>query len=240
MWLCCMGCWNFHHTKEGWPSALGFVSDFWALNKALKHKYYLLPKIQEILSHRKGHKFLSQLDLSMQCCTFKLDKESKDLCTVATLWGLLCYTCLPMGVSPAPNIAQEIMECMLASLMEEIEVCLDDIVAFSDDWESHLVLFEKLLTSLQEKGFLVNPAKCEWGIQETNFLSHWLTPEGVKPWCKKNDAIPHMEPPTNIKELCSFLGMVAHHWDMWPHHSHIIAPLTSLLQVKEFQWGPKL
>ena len=50
-----------------------------------------------------------------------------------------------MGVSPPPDIAQEIMEQVLASLLEEIEVYLDDIAAFSDDWESHLVLLEKLL-----------------------------------------------------------------------------------------------
>ena len=82
-----------------------------------------------------------------------------------------------MGVSASPDIAQEIMECVLASLLEEIEVYLDDIAAFSDDWESDLVLLEKLLMLLQEKGFTVNPAKCEWGIQETDFLGHWLTPD---------------------------------------------------------------
>ena len=90
---------------------------------------------------------------------------------------------------------------------------------------------------LQEKGFTVNPAKCEWGIQETDFLGHWLTPEGVKPWRKKIDAILCMEPPTNIKEICSFLTMVMHCRNMWPRHSHILAPLTSLLKVKEFCWG---
>ena len=34
---------------------------------------------------------------------------------------------------------------------------LDDIAAFWDDWESHLVFLEKLLTLLQENGFTVNP-----------------------------------------------------------------------------------
>ena len=66
-----------------------------------------------------------------------------------------------MGVSPVPDIAQEIMEQVLASLLEEIEVYLNDIAVFSDDWESHLILLEKLLTLLQEKGFIVKPAKCE-------------------------------------------------------------------------------
>ena len=101
--------------------------------------------------------------------------------------GLFQHTFLPMDVSPVPNVAQKIMEQVLALLLEEIEVCLDDIAAFLDDWESHLVLLEKLLTLLQENGFTVNPAKCEWGVQESDFLGHWLAPEGVLPWCKNID-----------------------------------------------------
>ena len=84
---------------------------------ALKQKCCPLPKIQEMLSRCKGHKFLSKLDLLMQCCTFKLDKESKDLCATATPWGLFWCTRLPMGVSPVPSIAQEIMERVLALLL---------------------------------------------------------------------------------------------------------------------------
>ena len=116
----------------------------------------------------------------MHYFTFELDDESKDLCTVATPWGLFHYKQLPMGVSPAPDNAQEIMECVLAPLLEELEVCLDGIAAFSDDWDSHLVLLEKTLTILQGKCFTINPAKCEWGVQETDFIGHWLMTEGLK------------------------------------------------------------
>jgi hypothetical protein len=143
-----------------------------------------------------------------------------------------------MGISAAPDIAQEIMERVLSDLLDKLEVYLDDIAAFSNSWEDHLVLLDKLFTVLQDKGFAVNPLKCEWGIQETDFLGHWLTPTGVKPWRKKIDAILRMRAPTNIKELCSFLGMVTYYRDMWPRRAHILAPLTALIKSKEFKWGP--
>ena len=48
-----------------------------------------------------------------------------------------------------------------------------------------------------------------------------------------------MEPPANVKELRSFLGMVTCHRDMWPRRSHVLAPLTALLKTKKFVWGPE-
>ena len=48
--------------------------------------------------------------------TFKLDNESKDLCTIATPFGLYPYNCLPMGVMVSPDIAQERMECLLKGI----------------------------------------------------------------------------------------------------------------------------
>ena len=95
----------------------------------------------------------------------------------------------------------------------------------------------KVLTRLEEKGFTVNPLKCEFAVKESDFLGHWLTPTGVKPLRRKIQGILDMKPPTNIGELRSFLGMVAYYRDMWPQCSHILAPLTELLGTKTYQWS---
>jgi Reverse transcriptase (RNA-dependent DNA polymerase) len=162
-----------------------WVSDFHGLNKAIKRKVYPIPIISDVLCHRCGYKYLTKIDLSMQFYCFELDDARKELCTIAMPFGLYHYQHLPMGVNQSPNIAQEIMEHVLSSIMEEIECYIDDIAAFSDHWESHKTLLNKLLTKLQNAGFTVNPLKCEWAVQETDFLSHWLTPTRIKPWEKK-------------------------------------------------------
>ena len=80
------------------------------------------------------------------------------MCTIATPFGFYRYRRLPMGVSTAPDIAQEVIERVLGHL-EDLEMYIDDLAAFLDSWDAHLVLLEKVLMILQDKGFAVNPLK---------------------------------------------------------------------------------
>jgi hypothetical protein len=86
-----------------------------------------------------------------------------------------------------------------------------------------------VLRRLCDPGLKVNAEKSTFCALEIEYLGYILTRDGIKPRSKKVQAILAIQPPTNVKELRHFLGMVQYYCDLWARRSKMLAPLTSLV-----------
>ena len=107
----------------------------------------------------------------MQYYTFELDSESQKLCVISTPFGLYKYKRLPMGIKQSSDIAQEVMENLLRDI-DDVEIYIDDIGCFSSTFSSHIQTLDMILTHLEQNRFTVSPSKCEWAVQETDWLGY--------------------------------------------------------------------
>jgi hypothetical protein len=71
-----------------------------------------------------------------------------------------------MGLKCSSDIAQAVMENLLSDI-KDADVYIDDVGAFSNDWDHHVNLIANILRRLRENGLTINPLKCEWAVKET-------------------------------------------------------------------------
>ncbi len=114
-----------------------------------------------------------------------------------------------MGIAGSPDIFQGKMSELMET-MEYVRAYLDDLLCISKlSLEDCLEKLEEvLLRRLCDAGLKVNAAKLTFCALEIEYLGYVLTRDGIKPQSNKVQAILAIKPPTGVKQLRHFLGML--------------------------------
>ena len=138
-----------------------------------------------------------------------------------------------------PAKFQRMMSVLLLECQQFALAYLDDIVVFSDDMEQHLCHLHMVLSKIQQANLTVNLTKCRFCTTQFQYLGHIVSADGIKPDPVKVQALQNMVPPTNVKQLQRFLGLLNWFRRFIKDRAEIISPLTQLLSKSvSFTWGP--
>jgi hypothetical protein len=77
-------------------------------------------------------------------------------------------------------------------------------------------------------GLYLKPEKCEFHQQEVKYLGLIISMEGIKMDPKKIRAMQDWEPPSNLKDVCVFLGFANFYHHFIHNYSYIVQLLTFL------------
>jgi hypothetical protein len=80
-------------------------------------------------------------------------------------------------------------------------------------------------------------SKCEFWLSEVGFLGHIVTKDGIAVDPAKVTGVMEWEPPKNVGEVRSFLGLAGYYQRFIENFSKIAKPMTELLKKeKKFEW----
>ena len=212
--------------------------DYKKLNQSVKRQVFPIPTLEQLTSKLSGATLFTKLDASSGFYQIPLDEASSKMTTFITPFGRKRLLRLPMGISLAPECFQRKMEEMLERLPGVI-VYMDDTVVFGDA-ASHDERLEAVIKRIHESGLKLNKKKCEFRKSEVKFLGMKLSKSGISVDEEKLEAIRQLQPPKNITELRSLLGVVNFLCRFVPHIQEHLRPLNDLLKKDTaWTWTPR-
>lgn len=221
--------------KDSSSTSIRMCVDMRAANAAVIREPYQIPTLEELLHELNGCTVFTKLDLNKGYHQIALDTESRDLTAFATHRGIFRYTRLIFGMSSAAELYQREIEHALIGI-PGVRNISDDIIIGGRNTEELLDRMNKVFQRLREKHLTINRRKCEFLKSELIYMGHKLSAEGVAPDKRKIQTIVDLKPPSNVKEMRSFLGMVTYCSKFLPNFATVTYPLRQLLR-KDCTWN---
>lgn len=107
---------------------------------------------------------------------------------------------------------------------------IDDILVYSKTWEDHLKHLQEVFELLSQHQFKVKLSKCSFAKQQSPYLGHVISREGVTT-DPANVAIIQNWPTLGcVKEVRSFLGLARYYTRFVRNFGVISKPLTNILK----------
>jgi len=206
--------------------------DFRRLNSRTIRDSHYLPRIDDTFDRMAGSSWYSNLDLKSgyyQCGMHEDDIKYTGF-SCGNL-GFFEYCKMPMGLVNAAATFQRLMESVMGSL--NLQVCLlylDDIIVFSDSFESQLYRLELVLSKLEEAGLKLKPSKCNLFQRQVKYLGHVLSERGIETDPAKIEKVRSWPIPTDHKQLHRFLAFCGYYRRFIRNFSALALPLQKLLR----------
>ncbi|KAL0433708.1 UNVERIFIED_CONTAM: Retrovirus-related Pol polyprotein from transposon.6 [Sesamum latifolium] len=214
--------------------------DYRQLNRITIKNKYPLPRIDDLLDQLKGATVFSKIDLRSGYWQLRIEEGSIPKTAFRTRYGHYEFVVMPFGLTNAPAAFMSLMNKTLQPFLDQfVIVFIDDILIYSRSPEEHEHL-RTVLQILREKQLYAKFSKCEFWMEEIAFLGHVVSKEGVQPDPAKVKAILEWEPPKNVLEVRSFLGLAGYYRRFVKDFSVVAKPLANLLKKNApFNWNDR-
>ena len=205
--------------------------DYRRLNNLTTDDRYPVRSIMDFTAELHGKKFFSKIDLMKGYHQIPVAESDIRKTAVITPFGLYIFPRCPFGLKNAGQDFQRLMDAILGDL-PRVYVYIDDILIASETMEQHLQDLESVFKTLSANGLVIQRSKCVLGASSLEFLGYHVDANGISPLPDRVTAIRATTPPTTIKELQRWLGMVGYYRRFIPNAATHLFHLFEALKGK--------
>ena len=161
--------------------------------------------------------------------------------TFRTRYGHYEFLVMSFGLTNAPSAFMDLMNRVCKPFLDKsVIVFIDDILIYSKSKQEHEKHLREVLEVLKKEKLYAKFSKCEFWIQEVQFLGHVVNQEGIMIDPAKIEAVMKWEQPKSPTEIRSFLGLAGYYRRFIQGFSSIATPLTALTHKgATYAWNEK-
>ena len=202
--------------------------DYKQLNKmTIKNKYPLL-RIDDLMDQLHGSSVFSKIDLRPGYHQILVKVDDVQKIAFRSRYGHYKYVVMPFGVTNVPAVFMDYMNKIFRPfLLTFVVVFIDDIRIYSKTREEHAKHL-RLVLGVREKQLYAKLSKCEFWMDEVQFLGHVIFAQGIAVDPAKVEAMERWESPKSATKIRSFMGLTSYYRRFIEGFSKIVTPLTQL------------
>jgi len=215
--------------------------DYRQLNKLTIKNKYPLPRIDDLLDQLRGACVFSKIDLRFGCHRILVKPEDVQKTTFRSRYEHYEYVVMPFGVTNAPTVFMDYMNRIFRPYLDKfVGVFIDDILIYSQTREEHAGHLRIVLEVLREHQLYDKLSKCEFWLDDVQFLEHVISSHGIAVDPSKIETMLKWERPQTVTEVRSFLGLAGYYRRFIEGFSKMVSQLTQLTRKDQpFSWTDK-
>jgi hypothetical protein len=221
--------------------SLRMCVDYRPLNAVTIKNKYPLPRIDVLFDQLVGAKVFSKIDLRSGYHQIKIRARDIPKTAFSTRYGLYEFLVMSFGLTNAPAYFMYLMNLVFMPELDKFMVIfIDDILVYSKNEDEHTEHLHIVLQLLRDHRLYAKLSKCEFWLREIKFLGHTISQDGISVDPEKVQEVMDWKPPTTVKQIWSFLGLVGYYRRFIPDFSRITKPMTELLKKGvKYDWSQK-
>jgi hypothetical protein len=192
--------------------SLRLCVDYRPLNAVTIKNKYPLPRIDVLFDQLVGARVFSKIDLRSGYHQIKIRASDIPKTAFSTRYGLYEYLVMSFRLTNAPAYIMYLMNSVFMPELDKfVVVFIDDILVYSKNEAEHAERLHIILQRLRDHRLYAKLSKCDFWLKEIKFLGHTISQDGVSVDPEKVQEVMDWKPPTTVRQIRSFLGLVGYY-----------------------------